>query len=738
MKPIYLDYNATTPIDPRVARAMLPFINEHFGNPSSSHIFGVQSKQAVEEARRKVADMLHARVNEIIFTSGGSESNNYAIKGAAWAYREKGNHIITSSIEHPAVIEVCRYLEQTGFKVTYLPVDSNGLLDAALVEEAVNPQTILISVMHANNEVGTIQPIAQIAEIAHKHGVLLHTDCAQSVGKIPVWVDELGVDLLSVAGHKLYAPKGIGALYIRSGIHLQKQIHGADHERNLRAGTENVIEIVGLGKACELVGQKLEAAQAHLQNLRDRLEKNLLQTFPESRINGHPQKRLPNTSSLSFKGLEAGTIVAELSQRVAVSAGAACHSNSVEVSSVLEAMQVPLEFAMGTVRFSVGRFSTSDEIDRALAAVKKVVTKLQPASRPFFLNTGRSEVKLTHYTHGLGCACKLRPQLLEEVLRQMPLPKDKNILVGLEAADDAAIYQINEQQAIVQTVDFFTPVVDDPFQFGAIAAANSLSDIYAMGGQPLFALNIAGFPSNRLSMDVFSEILRGAQSVAEKAGIAIIGGHTVDDTEPKFGLAVSGIIDPKKIVKNSGARPGDALILTKGLGTGILSTALKRGLLNEAQTALLTQTMSCLNKKAAQAMLQSGVHAATDVTGFGLLGHLLEMLKASGVAAELTLESIPFLEAGFELAAAGVVPGGSKDNQSFTAGQVSYQQGISEAERLLLNDAQTAGGLLIAVAENNKEILLKRLRQGDSPKAACIGTVVTGRPAFIRVLRQAG
>ena len=726
MKAIYLDYNATTPIDPRVARAMLPYINEHFGNPSSAHIFGVQAKQAVEKARRQIADLLHAAVDEIIFTSGGSESNNYAIKGAALAGREKGNHIITSAIEHPAVTEVCSYLEQNGFKITYLPVDSSGIVDPAALEEAITPQTILVSIMHANNEVGSIQPIAEIAQITRRHNILLHSDCAQSAGKIAVRVDELGVDLLSLAGHKLYAPKGVGALYIRGGLRLQKQMHGADHERNLRAGTENVLEIVGLGKACELANADLEKTTAHLQKMRDRLEREILREFPEARVNGSLQKRLPNTSNISFKGLEANTIVAELSDSVAVSAGAACHSDNVQVSSVLEAMQVPIEYAMGTIRFSVGRFTTSGEIDLALKRIKEVVSKLQPSGAPLFLQTDSKKIKLTQYTHGLGCACKLRPQLLEEVLKKLPPAQDKNVLVGQDTSDDAAVYRISKETAVVQTVDFFTPVVDDPFDFGRIAAANALSDIYAMGARPLFALNIVGFPSSRLPVEVLERILQGAQAVADEAGVSILGGHTVDDTEPKFGMAVTGLVHPQKIIRNRGAAPGDVLILTKPLGTGILSTAQKRGLLEKKARQKLAQTMACLNRAAAEAMMQTGAHACTDITGFGLLGHLLEMLKASRCSAKILAKNIPLLDGVVELAASGVIPGGTKDNYEFTKTFVSYSAQLNETRRLILNDAQTSGGLLIAVAADKKAALLDLLQAGRVTTRAVIGEIVAG------------
>jgi cysteine desulfurase NifS len=380
MKPIYLDYNATTPIDPEVAEAMLPFIHQHFGNPSSSHAFGATAKKAVEEARGQVAEMLRCRVDEVVFTSGGTEANNYAIKGVAGAYRDKGNHIITSSVEHPAVTEVCRYLEGHGCRVTYLPVDGFGLVDPGDVEAAMTLQTVLVTIMHSNNEVGTVEPIREIGEIAHRHGALVHTDCAQSIGKVPVHVDDLGVDLLTVAGHKIYAPKGVGALYVRTGVKLEKLIHGANHEMDWRAGTENVIEIVGLGKACALIAQNLPRYQGHLRKMRDRLEVRFLDRFPAARINGHPEERLPNTSSLSFKGLAANVILSELSG-VAASAGAACHSDRVEVSSVLAAMGVPLEYAMGTVRFSVGRFTTEDEVDRAADEVGRVVNHLEDSQR---------------------------------------------------------------------------------------------------------------------------------------------------------------------------------------------------------------------------------------------------------------------------------------------------------------------------------------------------------------------
>ena len=381
MADIYLDYNATTPIDPQVAEAMLPFVkgglNGLFGNPSSGHSFGLAAREGVDTARTQVAGMLGCDIDGLIFTSGGTEANNHAISGVAGAYRERGNHIITSAVEHPAVTEVCRHLEGRGYRVTYLPVDEYGMVDPQQVEAAITPETLLVTIMHANNEVGTVMPIAEIADIAHRHGALLHSDCAQSVGKIPVRVDDLGVDLLSIAGHKLYAPKGIGALYIRPGVRLEKLMHGANHEQDRRAGTENVIEMAGLGRACELIEQNLSAYAAHMAAMRDRLERGLLDSGMEARVNGHPEKRLPNTSSISFRGVEADRVLASL-PTVAASAGAACHSDRVEVSHVLAAMNVPEEYAMGTLRLTVGRFTTEDEIDRAVAEIREVVGSLAP------------------------------------------------------------------------------------------------------------------------------------------------------------------------------------------------------------------------------------------------------------------------------------------------------------------------------------------------------------------------
>jgi cysteine desulfurase len=375
--PIYLDYNGTTPHAPEVVQAMRPFLETEFGNPSSSHWYGIHPKQAVEKARRQVAGILECRPGEIIFTSGGTESNNQALKSIGGARFSRGGHIITSVIEHPAILEVCRFMEAHGFSVTCIPVDADGRVDPADVSAAITPRTIMISIMHANNEVGTVQPIAEIARSARGREILVHTDAAQSIGKIPCRVSQLGVDLLSVAGHKIYAPKGVGALYLRSGVEPGIFCHGAGQEMGIRAGTENVPGIVGLGKACEVAHHRLAENAAHMKKMRDRLEKGLADALGDIRFNGHRTQRLPNTASVSFFGLAANRILEEIGLEVAASAGAACHSDQIQISHVLKAMGIPEDWAKGTVRFTTGRMTTADEIDRALEVVVAAVKRLR-------------------------------------------------------------------------------------------------------------------------------------------------------------------------------------------------------------------------------------------------------------------------------------------------------------------------------------------------------------------------
>ena len=377
--PVYLDYNATTPWAPEVVEAITPCLGELFGNPSSPHSLGIAAKQAVERARAQVAGMLRCRRDEVIFTSGGTEANNLAIFGVAQALRARGRHIITSAIEHPAVMEPCRWLERHGYVVTALPVDQHGRVPPQDLAAALRQDTVLVTIMHANNEVGTVQPIAELARLAHEAGALFHTDAAQTAGKLPVEVEALGVDLLSIAGHKLYAPKGVGALYVRAGTPLEPFTRGAGHERGLRPGTENLIGIVGLGAAAALVQSHLAQDTRHLVAMRERLEGGLRGLGVDMRVHGHPFERLPNTLSVGFRDVEAKDLLVELADEVAASAGAACHAGEVTVSETLRAMDVPLAYARGTLRFSVGRYTTAEEADHAIAAIGRALTRLAPA-----------------------------------------------------------------------------------------------------------------------------------------------------------------------------------------------------------------------------------------------------------------------------------------------------------------------------------------------------------------------
>lgn len=371
MQRIYLDYNASTPIDSLVAEAMRQFLVEHFGNPSSGHWASTGAKTALETARSQVAALLGCHDDEVVFTSGGSEANNLALKGTFYKLRDKGDHIITTRVEHPAIIEPCRFLERQGARVTFLPVDGTARVDPDALCRAIGPRTILISIMHANNEVGTIEPIEECARIAREHGILFHTDAAQSVGKIPTNVNRLAVDLLSIAGHKLYAPKGIGALFVRRGVSLEPLIHGAAHEGGRRAGTESALLAVSLGKACELARDL--SPMDGVRALRDHFWMALQKQFGSRvALNGHPAERLPNTLSVSFVGRIGAEILARL-DGVAATTGSACHSGRVELSPVLDAMGVETEVGVGAVRFSLGRTTTRDEINTVVAQLADVL-----------------------------------------------------------------------------------------------------------------------------------------------------------------------------------------------------------------------------------------------------------------------------------------------------------------------------------------------------------------------------
>lgn len=374
MTPIYLDYNATTPIDPAVRDAMLPFLGEMFGNPSSTHILGKAALRAVNKARRQVAGLINADEAEITFTSGGTEASNQIIKGMMLDGQPRDNHIIISNIEHPAIYKPCEYLQTLGCRVNFVTADERGMVDPDDIRKAITPQTRLISIMHSNNEIGTLMPIREIAAIAKERGVLIHADAAQSMGKVVVDVQELGVDFLSIAGHKLYAPKGIGALFIRSGVDLPCFIHGAGQENGRRAGTENVPYIVGLGKAAELTEISLPEATDKLRMLRDRLEARLKDKLGERLVvNGHPEKRLPNTANLSFLG-KIGSELLEDCPGIAASTGAACHEGQFIMSPIFHALGLPENVGLGAVRLTVGRFTTEQQIDEAAEMLIRAAT----------------------------------------------------------------------------------------------------------------------------------------------------------------------------------------------------------------------------------------------------------------------------------------------------------------------------------------------------------------------------
>ncbi|WP_024741201.1 cysteine desulfurase family protein [Tenacibaculum maritimum] len=370
---IYLDYNASTPNDPKVINAILPFLTNHYGNPSSIHKEGQKAKGAIEKARMQVANSIGCSTNEIIFTSGGTESNNHAIIGTAMSLKNKGNHIITSSIEHPAVIEVCKYLESQGFKITYLNVNKDGIIDLNDLKNTISSKTILITIMHANNETGSIQPIEKIGMIAKEHGIPLHTDASQSFGKIKVDVKELNVNLLTLAGHKVYAPKGIGALYIKKGTPINKLMHGAKHEYNKRPGTESTMLIVGLGAAAQLATEKLHENKKHMESIRNYLLKKLTLLKVKSIVNSNLTKTLPNTLNISFKNCNSNTIIHKLKDKLALSSGSACHAGSANVSPILKATLCDFTYAKGTFRFSVGKNTSKEEIDNAILLLTKEI-----------------------------------------------------------------------------------------------------------------------------------------------------------------------------------------------------------------------------------------------------------------------------------------------------------------------------------------------------------------------------
>ena len=381
MRRIYLDHAATTPTDPEVAKVMSAYFTDRFGNPSSTYSYGQEAKGAIEEARVQVAELIGARDEEIVFTSGGTEADNFAVKGVAFANENKGNHLITTSIEHHAVIETCRFLGGKGFRVTYLPVDKYGLVDPGDIKKAITNKTILVSVMHANNEIGTIEPIAEIGKIAKERGIPFHTDAVQTVGHIPVDVNKLEVDLLTMSAHKLYGPKGIGALYIRKGTKLVPFMHGGEQERRRRASTENVPGIVGFGLAAELARQEMSEEAERLAYLRDKLIKGILEGIDHTHLNGHPSSRLPNNVNVTFDFVEGESIVLNLDlEGICASTGSACSSSSLESSHVLLAMGLYPEQAHGSLRLTLGKWTTEEMIEQVLDVLPRIIGKLRAIS----------------------------------------------------------------------------------------------------------------------------------------------------------------------------------------------------------------------------------------------------------------------------------------------------------------------------------------------------------------------
>ncbi|MFQ5739569.1 MAG: cysteine desulfurase NifS [Acidobacteriota bacterium] len=381
MRQVYLDNNATTPVDSQVVEAMRPYWSDHFGNASSIHTYGQKARAAVEEARQEVAALVGAQGREIIFTSGGTEADNTALRGVASHERVKGDHIITSTIEHPAVLRTCEQMEREGFRVTYVGVDREGLIRLDELQKAIEGKTILISIMHANNEVGCIQPIQRISALARENGVLFHTDAVQSMGKVAIDVKELGVDLLSLSGHKFHGPKGVGALYVRQGVAMRPLMLGGSHERRRRAGTENVAGIVGLGKACRLASQALAELEGRVSLLRDRLEQGILSQVPDTRVNGSRTRRNPHVTNISFRAVEGEALLIALDfQGVAVSTGAACSSGSLEPSHVLRAMGLRPDRIQGAIRFSLSRMTQSEDIDYVLEVLPPLVARMREMS----------------------------------------------------------------------------------------------------------------------------------------------------------------------------------------------------------------------------------------------------------------------------------------------------------------------------------------------------------------------
>lgn len=721
MKPIYLDHNASTPLAPEVIAIMQTVLKENFGNPSSGHFYGLKSREIVENAREKVANLIHAEPEEIIFTSGGSESNNMALQGVAQIYSDC--HIITSVIEHPSVRKVCDFLEGKGHRISHLTVNQQGIVTVENLQKIIRDNTKLISVMLANNETGSLQPLKEICKIAKARGIIVHTDAAQAVGKIDVDVNDLGVDLLTIAAHKMYGPKGVGALYVRKGLKIPPLIYGANHEQGFRAGTENVLEIAGLGEAAGVFQNQSTQIIAQQQKLRDNFYQILKNELPDIELNGDESKRLPNTANIYFPHCNAEHLLKKIPE-IAASAGAACHAGTVEPSAVLQAMGCSDERALGSVRFSFGRITTESEVEEAARLIIAAVGKTR-RKKPL------SAEKLTLSSSALGCSCKISAGSLRTVLSDDSSEQRLTTALGYENFDDAAVYFIDEKTAILTSVDFFSPIVEDPYDFGRIAAANALSDIYAMGGTPLFANNIVAFPENRLPL--LRKVMQGAARVAQQAGIDILGGHSVKDDEIKYGLSVTGKVSRENLWRNQGAKTGDLLILTKALGSGILCQAMKKGLLNSKTIDNIVNYMAFLNKDAAEIMSCYQITACTDVSGFGLIGHLTEMLQGAGKSATLNGDKIPAMENVEKMVRLNVVADGYWGNFEYFSEKISFAENTSQLLQKLLFDPQTSGGLLFTVEASQAGLILQELSRAGMPEAIAIGKIIDKKEKLIYI-----
>ncbi len=709
MKPIYLDNNASTPLEPGVIDKMKQVLEENFGNPSSHHFYGIESKKLVQEARRKVAAMLHADSEEIIFTSGGSESNNMAIKGLL---TDPSKAVLTTTIEHPSVSNVCEQLPNEVIKIS---VDDKCRIKMDDLTQKLSRRIGLITIMLANNETGTIQNIKSVVQQAKKFKIPVHTDAAQAAGKIPIDVEDLGVDLLTIAGHKMNGPKGIGALYVRKGTEIKPLIDGADHEKGLRAGTENVLEIAGLGEAAKIFAENTIEILTRQQQYRDRFFEALRNDIPNIEINGDLDKRLPNTVNIYFPKIDSSQLLAALPE-IAASAGAACHADAITPSAVLKAMGLSDKRAQSSVRFSVGRFTTNGEID---FAVKKIVTVVNQLRKKTQHSRDPEKLKLSN---NLGCSCKVSPEKLSALLEK----------VSNRGFEDASIQPLGNGQLLLTSVDFFSPMVTDPFDFGRIAAANALSDIYAMGGRPISADNILVFPAKEKNNKAIQSILRGAAQTAKVAGIEITGGHSLSGDDLIFGLSVNGLADSGTLLRNSGAKAGDWILLTKPLGSGILCEAAKKSLINRKTFDTLIDTMVELNKNAAEIIINYQVTACTDITGFGFLGHLTELLRASNKAAVIDHEQIPVLENCRKMVDLGIFPNSFYANRNYYEKWVKWNRKIYDYEKKILHDPQTSGGLLFTVNETDKTVLLREFNR-QNLRVSVVGRVIDRDKNLIQI-----